>query len=85
MAQCIRVCCLARWRTEGTEGTEGTAAHRAHQDALVHVAVVHVQADADDAGVAHLLVVERQRGAVAADPRDGALVGAGARHGRGGG
>lgn len=31
-----------------------------HQDALVHVAVVHIQADPDDAAVAHLLVVERQ-------------------------
>ena len=32
----------------------------AYQDALVHVAVVHVQAHPDDAGVAHLLVVEGQ-------------------------
>lgn len=31
-----------------------------HQDALVHVAVVHIQADPDDAAVAHLLVVEWQ-------------------------
>lgn len=32
-----------------------------HQDALVHVAVLHVQADPDDAAVVHLLVVQRQR------------------------
>jgi hypothetical protein len=32
----------------------------AHQDALVHVAVVHVQADPDDAAIVHLLVVEGQ-------------------------
>lgn len=32
-----------------------------HQDALVHVAVLHVQADPDDAAVIHLLVVQRQR------------------------
>ena len=31
-----------------------------YHDALVHVAVVHIQADPDDAAVAHLLVVERQ-------------------------
>lgn len=31
-----------------------------HQDALVHVAVVHVQADPDDAAVAHLLIVQGQ-------------------------
>lgn len=63
--------------------TEGPAARPTHQDALVQVAVVHVQADPDDAGVAHLLVVERQRRAVAADPRDRALVCAGAGHRRG--
>lgn len=32
-----------------------------HQDALVHVAVLHVQADPDDATVVHLLVVQWQR------------------------
>lgn len=32
-----------------------------HQDALVHVSVLHVQADPDDAAVVHLLVVQRQR------------------------
>lgn len=32
-----------------------------HQDALVHVAILHVQADPDDAAVVHLLVVQRQR------------------------
>lgn len=32
-----------------------------HQDALVHVAVLHIQADPDDAAVVHLLVVQRQR------------------------
>lgn len=52
-----------RWR----EGPR-PAAHPAYQDALVHVAVVHVQADANDAAVAHLLVVERQRGAGVAEP-----------------
>ena len=57
----------------------------AYQDALVHIAVVHVQAHPDDAGVADLLVVEGQRGAIAADPGHGALVGARAGHGRGGG
>ncbi len=31
------------------------------QDALVHVAVLHVQADPDDAAVVDLLVVQRQR------------------------
>lgn len=31
-----------------------------HQDALVHVAVVRVEADSDDAAVVHLLVVQRQ-------------------------
>lgn len=74
----VRICCLAE------EGTQGPACG-AHQDALVHVAVVHVQADTDDAAVAHLLVVEGQRGAVAADPGDGALVGTGGGHGGGGG
>lgn len=32
-----------------------------HQNALVHVSVVHVQTDSDDAAVVHLLVIERQR------------------------
>lgn len=32
-----------------------------NQDALVHVAVVHSQADTDDATVVDLLVVEGQR------------------------
>lgn len=32
-----------------------------HQDALIHVPVLHVQADPDDAAVVHLLVVQRQR------------------------
>lgn len=42
-----------------------------HQDALVHVAVVHSQADTDDATVVDLLVVEGQRqGGVAGDARD---------------
>lgn len=58
---------------------------RANQDALVHVAVVHGQADADDAAVVDLLVVEGQReGGVAGDAGDRALVGAGGRHRRGG-
>lgn len=44
---------------------------RTNQDALVHVAVVHSQADTDDATVIDLLVVEGQReGGIAGDARD---------------
>lgn len=57
-----------------------------HQDALVHVAVFHVQTDADDAAVVHLLVVERQgEVGVVGHGRHRALVGAGGRDWGGGG
>lgn len=41
-------------------GPHGAALLPAHQDALVHVSVVHIQADPNDAAVAHLLVIEWQ-------------------------
>lgn len=57
----------------------------ANQDALVHVAVVHSQADTDDTAVIDLLVVKGQReGRVAGDAGDGTLVSAGCCHRRGG-
>lgn len=55
-----------------------------HQYALVHVPVFHVQADADDAAVVHLLVVEGQgEVGVVGHGRHGALVGASGREGGG--
>lgn len=46
-----------------------------HQDALVHVPVVRVKADSDDAAVVHLLVVQRQgERRVVRDARDRAFV-----------
>lgn len=62
---------------------QGRSGTQTDQDALVHVAVLHVQADPDDAAVVHLLVVQWQRQRrVVGHGRHRALVRAGGRQRR---